>query len=131
MKTLILTAAILAIVLMPVRSANESDRAQLADELLTTMRLESSFRSGWTSYPPVDGGADHPDPVEVSKALWLKLKPEYVKAYADVFTEEELRALIAFYKSPTGQTFLDKTPDLTRKLTAAHQKQIMEALKSK
>jgi uncharacterized protein len=33
-----------------------------------------------------------------------------VRVYAEVFTERELRDLIAFYETPLGQKFLDKMP---------------------
>lgn len=120
MKSTFLTAAFASLMLTSAQSADDSDRIKLADELLTTMRVESTFRSGWTSYPPAADGADHPDSAEVSRALWLKLKPKYVKAYAEVYSADELRALITFFKSPAGQTYLEKTPELNRRLMAAH-----------
>ncbi len=40
------------------------------------------------------------------------LEPEIVKLYADTFTEEEIEGITAFYKSPTGQALLTKTPQL-------------------
>jgi uncharacterized protein len=41
---------------------------------------------------------------------WASLEPEFVRVYAEVFTERELRDLIAFYETPLGQKFLDKMP---------------------
>ena len=49
-----------------------------------------------------------------------KLQPAYVTAYAEVFSADELRALITFFRSPAGQAYLDKSPELDRKLMAAH-----------
>lgn len=46
---------------------------------------------------------------------WEKLKPDYVTLYADTFSEEELRGLIDFYKSPAGQAFSRKQPELMRR----------------
>jgi hypothetical protein len=45
---------------------------------------------------------------------WKVLEPEYVKLYASTYSEEEIDAITVFYKSPAGQTMLDKTPELTR-----------------
>jgi uncharacterized protein len=42
--------------------------------------------------------------------------------YADNFTADELRALTAFYKSPAGQKFLQKTPVIAAQTMAAGQK---------
>lgn len=45
------------------------------------------------------------------------MKEDVAKIYLEVFTPDELRQLIAFYKSPTGKMFLKKTPELTVKVT--------------
>src|SRR4051812_25186333 len=115
MKALLI-AAFLSLMIFPAPGADDPECTKLADELLSAMRLESSFRSGWTAYPPVDGVAEHVDSAETSRALWLKLKPGYVKAYAEVYSADELRSLIAFFKSPIGQAYVDKMPELARKL---------------
>lgn len=36
----------------------------------------------------------------------------FAEIYASVFTEEELQALVDFYKSPIGKKFLEKQPEL-------------------
>ena len=41
---------------------------------------------------------------------WGRLKPLYVKLYADTFTEEELQAAVDFYRSPAGKAMLEKMP---------------------
>jgi hypothetical protein len=43
---------------------------------------------------------------------WTKVKDEYVKVYADTFSAEELRGIVTFYKTPTGEALLAKTPKL-------------------
>jgi hypothetical protein len=116
MKALLLIAAFLGLNPLPARAADDPERTKLAGELLSVMRMETSLRTGWTSYPPVAGQTEHVDAAELSRAEWLKLQPAYVKAYAEVYSAEELRALIAFYKSPSGQAYLDKLPELNRKL---------------
>jgi hypothetical protein len=116
MKPVLVFAVFLSLILLPGPAADEADRTKLAVELLSVMRMESSFRSGWTAYPPVEGATEQVDPVELSRAQWRKLQPAYVKAYAEVYSADELRALIAFYKSPIGQAYLDKLPELERKL---------------
>jgi hypothetical protein len=57
---------------------------------------------------------------------WKALEPEYVTLYANTFSEEEIDGLLAFYKSPVGQTFLDKTPELTTKGGAIAQAKMAE-----
>lgn len=43
---------------------------------------------------------------------WRTMKPVYVDMYDETFTIDELRPLLAFFKSPAGQAFVDKTPVL-------------------
>ena len=44
---------------------------------------------------------------------WAALEPAYVKLYATTYSEEEIDGILAFYKSPVGQTMLAKTPELS------------------
>lgn len=48
--------------------------------------------------------------------------PEVAQVYVDVFTEDELQELLAFYQSPLGQKMLEKMPELMqRSMTIAQQ----------
>jgi hypothetical protein len=47
---------------------------------------------------------------------WTKLEPAYEKVYADLYTEDELDGILAFYKSPVGHAYLAKTPEATRQV---------------
>jgi hypothetical protein len=51
-----------------------------------------------------------------------ELEDSMVDIYTNNFSAGELRDLIAFYKSPTGQKFLQKTPLVTQQTMAAGQK---------
>lgn len=41
---------------------------------------------------------------------WPKMKPQYVQLYRETFEQEEIDGLVAFYKSPAGQAFINKMP---------------------
>ena len=41
---------------------------------------------------------------------WAVLEPEFTRLYLEVFTEAELRELIAFYESALGQRLIAKMP---------------------
>jgi len=43
------------------------------------------------------------------------LKDEMIKMYQDEFTEEELKEIAAFYRTPTGQKSIKRMPALTQK----------------
>ena len=49
---------------------------------------------------------------------WSALEPEFVRIYCDLFTEEELRGLIAFNRTPLGQKILKSTPEIVRRSMA-------------
>ena len=47
---------------------------------------------------------------------WDVMGPQIVNIYAKSFTEEELTAIVTFYKSPAGTAFLAKAPDVNQQL---------------
>ena len=59
---------------------------------------------------------------------WDALKNDYIKLYVDTFSEEDLKGLIDFYKSPLGQKFVEKTPELMEKSMQISQRRTMELL---
>jgi hypothetical protein len=46
---------------------------------------------------------------------WEALKDDYVVLYTQTFTEQEIRQLSAFYKTPVGRKSLEKMPMLMQK----------------
>lgn len=48
-----------------------------------------------------------------------RFKPLYLKLYAQVFSQEEVDAMNAFYQSPAGKAMVEKMPQLTQNLMAA------------
>lgn len=59
---------------------------------------------------------------------WDKIKADYVALYAETFTAAELKDLIAFYKSPAGQAYTRKQPELTRRSVEMSQKLMMQIM---
>jgi len=56
------------------------------------------------------------------------LEQEFITLYFNTFTEKELRELISFYKTPTGQKALKVTPELTAQGAAIGRKRIQDNL---
>src|ERR1039458_4614950 len=46
---------------------------------------------------------------------WEKMKDLYVQAYRETFSQEEIDGLIAFYRTPVGQSFVSKQPELMKR----------------
>jgi hypothetical protein len=59
---------------------------------------------------------------------WEAMKDEYVAVYAETFTEEELKGLIEFYKSPAGRTFAKKQPELMERSMKLGQKRMLQVM---
>jgi hypothetical protein len=55
---------------------------------------------------------------------WQKMKPEYIKLYAEVFAEDEIDGMVAFYKTPAGHAMIEKTPTLLAKSMQIAQRQM-------
>lgn len=45
-----------------------------------------------------------------SQLSWVVLEPKMAQVYAQVFTEEDIKVMTAFYRSPTGKKMLEKMP---------------------
>lgn len=56
---------------------------------------------------------------------WETLKPDYVKLYAELFTEDEIDGMLAFYRSPAGKAMLEKTPQLMAQGNAVVQQRML------
>ncbi|MRR50463.1 MAG: DUF2059 domain-containing protein [Rhodocyclaceae bacterium] len=62
------------------------------------------------------------------EVTWAKLKPEVINAYVRLFTEDELKQLQAFYQSPIGKKWVEKSPELNQALMQIAQAQIQHIL---
>lgn len=114
----------------------DPDSKAAARELITTIKLGEQFKAVLPmifktmkpaivqNRPDVDKDFDALVPVLTGKmtARINELEDSMVEIYANNFSGAELRDLIAFYKSPTGQKFLQKTPLVTQQTMAAGQK---------
>jgi uncharacterized protein len=55
---------------------------------------------------------------------WEKMKVQYAQVYRDMFSQEEIDALIAFYQTPTGRSFVNKQPELMKRTMAVMQQHL-------
>ncbi|RZF55826.1 DUF2059 domain-containing protein [Acinetobacter halotolerans] len=46
---------------------------------------------------------------------WAKLEPEMIKIYVEEFTQEEINGMLEFYKTPVGQSTINKMPIVMQK----------------
>ncbi len=59
---------------------------------------------------------------------WYRIKEEYITLYSEVFTEPELKDMIAFYKTPSGHALIAKQPEVMRRSMELSQKRTGELM---
>jgi hypothetical protein len=119
--TLVVLAALLALGARPA-AAQETLRHELALQLLEAMRMPDQIQASVATVAATQArlNPDVPGLQEVLRdflaryVTWDAMKEEYAEIYAGAFTEEELREMTAFYRTPTGQKLARSTPQLTR-----------------
>ena len=52
------------------------------------------------------------------------VREAYANAYTSVFTEAELKQVLAFYTSPSGKKFLEKQPELNQQVLKVAEQQV-------
>jgi hypothetical protein len=122
MKSTILALAALLALAAPPAAAQETLRHELALQLLEAMRMPDQIAASIATVVATQTrqNPDLPGLGEVLREFlsryvtWDAMKDEYAELYAGAFTEEELREMTAFYRTPTGQKLARSTPQLTR-----------------
>jgi len=135
-------AAILAVTLLGAGSAAAQtaspEAVTAARELVVVMRAAEQFKAVLPiimqqlkpaivqGRPEVERDLDAMLPMlqammSVQSEPMTKLLDDIAMIYANNFTADEMRRLIAFYREPIGQKFLDKTPVITQQSMAAGQ----------
>ena len=55
---------------------------------------------------------------------WERMKPDMVKAYVETYSEAEVLGMVAFFESPAGRAYTEKTPQLMQKSMALTQERM-------
>lgn len=110
--------------------ANEETHRKTAEELINVMEIKDMETQGFEELKRRFMNdmevmfADMNDKAKVQlikgqieeilnkEISWAVLKNEYIKLYTGAFTEEEMKVIIAFYKTPEGKKLMNKIPEL-------------------
>ncbi len=120
-------------------------RQKLAEEVLGLMDVQKSIESSLEFVKQMQtaqlakaglGGLSPAQKAAQAKVMdvlaqemsWDKVKDDYIRMYANAFTEEELKGLVEFYKSPAGRALVEKTPELTKQSMEMSQQRMMQVL---
>lgn len=149
MKRTMMMLVAAGVIMAGVVRGEGNSRQVLAEELMNLMKvpanIEKSFAmvkkmipsqmeqmgkmSGQTNMPPeaVSQSEKIVDLV-ASELSWEKVKADYISLYSETLTEEELKAAITFYKTPEGQSFISKQPELMKRAMELNQKLMMKIM---
>lgn len=120
-------AVLLAGVLHPATvSAQQDGRLAVAEELMTVMDMETVVRAAaFTSLdvqiranPAVAPFRDVMESYIAEALSWESIGSDLMAVYVDAFTEEELRDMVDFYRTPTGQKLIGMQQELMRRAAA-------------
>jgi len=144
LKLATLSLLIVVSLLTSLASADEISRRAAAEELLSLTKVDQMIKPLFTQMQammeqqfaqmgvPEDLQSilkRHQERlfVVLEETLDLQtMKRDFVSIYVDTFTEDELKGVVAFYKTPVGQAFLDKMPLLMSRSMQASQKRMPE-----
>jgi len=144
MKTFIMAVAILLAVLNPTAYADEASKKVIAEDLLQTMKVDQMTKPMFVQMRSMIeqqfsrmGAPEEMRPILkryidklfniVEQSLsWQVLKDNYVSIYMQTYTETELKGMLTFYKSPVGQSIIDKKPMLEQQSMSIIQKHTPE-----
>ncbi|MEM9602852.1 MAG: DUF2059 domain-containing protein [Pseudomonadota bacterium] len=127
MKRIITQIALVAALAVAPLHAADGDKTALIERMFAVMGLDKQMNGGFEAMLPVVenmaaqlqlNSAEKEELKNIYRA-WFRedfdrdaIADRMVGLYADVFSEQELRDVITFYESPTGQKFLDASSGL-------------------
>jgi hypothetical protein len=105
-----------------VRADEKSHRAAVL-ELCTVMNLEKLMQESMQrmidlqmqQMPAMKSARGQLEQFFAKYLSWKALQEDFIKLYMDAFNEAELRELVAFYKTPTGQKAVRQMPALMQR----------------
>ncbi|MDX6765415.1 MAG: DUF2059 domain-containing protein [Candidatus Methylacidiphilales bacterium] len=103
----------------------EDTQRRLVQKLTTSLDVETAQRVA-------DEILKATNEIVMKDLSWTAMEVPYARAYMNAFSEEDLRVMSQFYKSPLGQKVLDKTPGLMTDiitLTTAKTEQVLPQMR--
>ena len=139
-------AAILLITFSTFASANDTAKQQKMAELADLMNMSSMVDTIYTQMegmmlnlsqqmdiqpsekPIFDAYYKEMTAIMKQDMSWEKMEPMILDIYSRNFTEKEIDDLVAFYKTPTGQSVIRKLPMVTQESMQVSEVLVQSAL---
>jgi len=148
MKKLMLAVAVVLSVSVPVVHADATSQKAIIEEILLVTKadanVDQTMKTVYTQMRAVIekqfaemGASEDMQPIlkrYLDKAFgimkqtlsWQVLKDDMIDLYMQTFTEDELKGMLAFYKSPVGRSVVDKMPKVMQESMVIAQKYMPE-----
>lgn len=140
--------AVICLAVQPTLSQNSDEQAGLARDLIAAIRVDQQvgritelvalqtmqfMQQSRPNMPAEEAKAYGEAYASALRSRIGDLVTEITKVYAQEYSAEELKQIIAFYRSPVGQKYLDKAPALSQRAAAlgqTWQQQVEQAAQS-
>jgi hypothetical protein len=145
----IVGAVILVVAIGLSTRAQDQSKLALAEELLNLLNVRETQEKALTMYQQMmvaliqENEPKSGDPAVRTKVAslmektldmvkaemsWDKRKEDYIVLYSETYTEPELKDMIAFYKTPSGQALVKKQPEVLKRSFELSQKVLSELM---
>ena len=115
--------------------ADETSHRKAAEEALVAMNIPGVVQKSidlqveaMRTNPMMAAHADAFKTYCLKHLGWDALKDAYVATYAGEFTEEELKAITAFYQTPVGKKMASASPGLETKISKLLQERLQASM---
>ena len=128
-------SVLLALVLLPLAaSAQTPSHEEAVRDLLVVSGSREAYERGLhlaveamgQSNPLFDQLRPVLEEFYATYARWEDVEPDFIALYLDLFSEDEVRSLIAWYQTELGQRFRETQPELQRRSMEIGQRVVME-----
>ncbi len=130
MKVLNYVVFILLIMITGVSHADDKSKRKMIAELMTVTNVDKMMDQMWDQLTPMmqrifeQAGGEKKDlpifnkftekmaGIYKEEMRWELLEKDFTEIYAKVFNEDELKAMVAFYKTEAGKSTIKKMPQV-------------------
>ena len=94
-----------------------ADADKLYNDLLKNMLAKAESGLNEEEQKIMDESIEKTTTIWLGMVGWDALKPKMVTVYKQIYTQEEVDAMIAFYQTPVGRSIISKQVETTRLIT--------------
>ncbi len=90
----------------------------------------AQFQGCASAKPVLDDFSKRMGAITFSDAEIGEMRKDFAAVYTDVFTQQELETMTAFFTSDLGKKLLDKTPEIMQRIQGASQQRMQASMEN-